>query len=82
MVELHPEVLRYLAKLAVEAPRDKDRCIEAIKHLEEDPYHRRPGVDISRWEGPEFGFRLRAGRHRFGYRVDRGTVGIDDAWFK
>ncbi len=30
-VELHREVLRYLARLAVEAPRDKDRCVRAIE---------------------------------------------------
>ena len=34
-----------------------------------------------RWEGSEFDYRLRVGRHRFGYRVDKGgsKIFVDDA---
>jgi hypothetical protein len=35
----------------------------------------------ARWEGSEFDYRLRVGRHRFGYRVDKGgsKIFVDDA---
>lgn len=81
-VEIHREVQKYLAKIFTEAPKDKERCVKALKKLKEDPYHKRPGVDIKKWEGTEFDYRLRVGRHRFGYTVKSETVKIDDAWYK
>lgn len=81
-VEIHREVLKYLALLSVKAPKDKERCVKALKKLGEDPHHSRPGVDISKWSGPEFDYRLRVGRHRFGYTLKSGVVLVDDAWFK
>lgn len=81
-VEIHREVQRYLAKLSARAPKDRERCVEALKKLGEDPRHSRSGVDISKWIGQEFDYRLRVGRHRFGYTVESKTVRVDDAWFK
>ncbi len=81
-VEIHREVQKHLAKISARAPKDKRRCLEALKKLEKDPYHSRSGVDISKLEGPEFDYRLRVGRHRFGYRIDNQVVLVDDAWFK
>ena len=81
---LHPSVARYLVKLGKDAPRDAQRCAKALRGLSRDPFTGRPGVDIAPWQGPEFEYRLRVGRHRFGYRVDkkRRIVYIDAAWFK
>lgn len=81
---LHPEVVKYIAKLRSRGPRDAERCAEALRALNDDPFRSRPSVDIARWEGSEFDYRLRVGRHRFGYRVDKktGQVSVDDAWFK
>ncbi|MDI6883618.1 MAG: hypothetical protein QMD00_00510 [Hadesarchaea archaeon] len=83
-VLLHPEVSRYLVKLGRDAPKDARRCAEALRKLAEDPFAARPSVDIAPWQGPEFDYRLRVGRHRFGYRVDKSKkfVHVDAAWFK
>lgn len=81
-VEVHREVQKYLAKLSAKAPKDKERCVKALRKLKKDPYHSRSGVDISRWEGPEFDYRLRVGRHRFGYTLKSEVIQVDDAWFK
>jgi mRNA-degrading endonuclease RelE of RelBE toxin-antitoxin system len=82
-VRLHPEVSRYLAKLAKDAPNDAERCARALRELE-NPFASRAGVDIAMWQGHEFDYRLRVGRHRFGYRVDKRdrAVYVDAAWFK
>jgi len=76
--------VKYLAELRSRAPCDAERCAKALRALGDDPFRSRPRVDIARWEGPEFGYRLRVGRHHFGYRVSRetGEVSVDDAWFK
>ena len=83
-VRLHPEVSKYLAKLAQRAPKDAERCIDALRELSSDPFTSRSGVDIAPWKGPEFDYRIRIGRHRFGYRVDKGEklVLVDAARFK
>lgn len=81
-VEIHREVQKYLAKLSARAPKDRERCVEALKKLGEDPLHSRSGVDVSKWGDPRFDYRLRVGRHRFGYIVGSETVQVDDAWFK
>ncbi len=81
-IEIHREVQKYLAKLSAESPKDKERCVEALRELREDPHHSRSGVDITKWTGPEFDYRLRVGRHRFGYTVESEVVRVDDAWFK
>jgi len=76
--------MRYLAKLRSRAPRDAGRCARALRAIGSDPFRSRANVDIARWEGSEFDYRLRVGRHRFGYRVDKGgsKIFVDDAWFK
>lgn len=81
-VEIHREVQKYLAKLSAEAPQDEERCVKALKKLKEDPHHKRSGVDIKKWEGSKFDYRLRVGRHQFGYTVESETIRVDDAWFK
>ena len=81
---LHPQVAKYLVKLGRDTPKDADRCATAIRGLSKDPFRPRAGVDIAKWEGKEFDYRLRVGRHRFGYRVDKvkKLVLVDAAWFK
>lgn len=80
-VVLYPPVLSYLEQLRDE---EKHRCWEAITALERDPFRSRPGVDIKRWKDARFDYRLRKGRHRFGYKVakkDR-TIHVLKGWFK
>lgn len=48
MVVIHREVQKYLLRLSVRAPGDKERCLEALKELGEDPRHSRSGVDIEK----------------------------------
>lgn len=83
-VRLHPEVSRYLVKLKRGALKDAERCAIALRELAGDPFTSRPEVDVAPWKGPEFDYRLRVGRHRFGYRVDKREklVLVDAAWFK
>ncbi len=83
-VQLHPGVIRYLVKISRDAPEDAKRCTAALHELSMNPFTLRPKVDIAPWKGPEFQYRLRVGRHRFGYRVDdKGRlVYVDAAWFK
>jgi len=83
-VRLHPEVSRYLVKLERGAPKDAERCATALRELAGDPFTSRPEVDVAPWKGFEFDYRLRVGRHRFGYRVDKHEklVLVDAAWFK
>ncbi|KXA97949.1 hypothetical protein AKJ39_02720 [candidate division MSBL1 archaeon SCGC-AAA259J03] len=78
-VQLHTDVSKYLAKLAKDAPKDAERCRDALRELGRDPFTSRSGVDISPWQGEEFDYRIRVGRHRFGYRVDKDekTVLVD-----
>lgn len=78
---LYPPVLSYLEQLTKDEAR---RCWEAISALESDPFRRRPGADIEPWKGPEYDYRIRKGRHRFGYRVRKKerTVHVLGAWFK
>ncbi len=83
-IRLHPGVVRYLAKLEKDTPKDAERCVKALRALAKDPHRTRPGVDTAPWRGPEFDYRLRVGRHRFGYRVNRRerVVSVDAARFK
>ncbi len=83
-VRLHPEASRYLVKLKRDAPKDAERCAAALRELAMNPFTSRSGVDVAPWKGAEFDYRLRIGRHRFGYRVDKGEklVLVDAAWFK
>jgi mRNA-degrading endonuclease RelE of RelBE toxin-antitoxin system len=83
-VRLHPEVSRYLVKLGRDALKDAERRARTLRELAKAPFTARPSVDIAPWQGAEFDHRLRRGRHRFGYRVDKRerVVCIDAAWFK
>ena len=83
-VLLHPGVSKYLLKLARDAPKDAKRCVHGLRELAKNPLKTRPGVDIAPWKGEEFSHRLRVGRHRFGYRVDKRAklIYVDAAWFK
>jgi mRNA-degrading endonuclease RelE of RelBE toxin-antitoxin system len=53
----------------------QDRIKGALKHLEDDPFRSRPGVDIKRLRGPGRDYhRLRTGDHRSIYVVDDDRV--------
>lgn len=83
-VAIRPQVQTYLEAMAVYAPKQATRCADALAELGRDPFRDRPGVDIKRWRGPEFQYRLRVGRHRFGYdvRKDEKIVDVKRAWMK
>ena len=83
-VIVHGPAQDYLEKLKRLDSEDAKRCADALAALGADPFRSRPGVDIARWKGPEYDYRLRRGRHRFGYRLDKRAkkVHVIDAWFK
>jgi len=83
-VGLRPQVESYLETLKTHAPGQARRCADALAELGRDPFRKRSGADIEKWRGPEFDYRLRVGRHRFGYDVLKkdGLVDVKRAWFK
>ncbi len=83
-VALRPQVQSYLETVATHAPQQARRCVEALAELGRNPFMGRPRVDIKRWKGPEFHYRLRVGRHRFGYDVlkKEKLVDVKRAWMK
>jgi len=48
-----------------------EKFIGILDELEEDPIHRRPGVDIKRLKGHVDIFRIRLGKYRVLYDVDK-----------
>jgi mRNA-degrading endonuclease RelE of RelBE toxin-antitoxin system len=58
--------------------------MEALAELGRDPFRGRPRVDIQQWKGSQFQYRLRVGRHRFGYDVlkKEKLVDVKRAWMK
>ncbi|MDI6820496.1 MAG: hypothetical protein QMC89_06310 [Candidatus Hodarchaeaceae archaeon] len=60
--------------MAIHAAKQAQRCADALAELGRDPFGDRSDVDIKRWRGPEFQYRLRVGRHRFGYDVRKGQL--------
>jgi mRNA-degrading endonuclease RelE of RelBE toxin-antitoxin system len=83
-VLIRPQVQSYLETMAIHAKKQASRCADALAELGQDPFRDRPGVDIKRWRGPEFQYRLRVGRHRFGYDVRKAEkiVDVKRAWMK
>jgi mRNA-degrading endonuclease RelE of RelBE toxin-antitoxin system len=75
---------KYLEKLKAIGQKEAERCANALEKLGEDPFRGRPGADIRRWSGPGFHYRLRVGRHRFGYVIDKEgkIVHVLRGWFK
>ncbi|MFW6305155.1 MAG: type II toxin-antitoxin system RelE family toxin [Candidatus Saliniplasma sp.] len=75
-VVIHPRVQKY-----IENCDEKDRLIDHLKKLGEDPYTPRSGADIKKLKGKEHDmYRLRVGEHRFEYFVDEGKVWVDEAF--
>jgi mRNA-degrading endonuclease RelE of RelBE toxin-antitoxin system len=77
-------VASYLETLKIHASEQARRCIDSLTELGRDPFTARPRADIKKWRGPEFEYRLKVGRHRFGYDVLKGDkfVDVKRAWFK
>lgn len=48
-----------------------EKFINILDELEEDPIHRRPGVDIKRLKGHVDIFRVRLGKYRVLYDLDK-----------
>ncbi|MDG6224445.1 MAG: type II toxin-antitoxin system RelE/ParE family toxin [Candidatus Thermoplasmatota archaeon] len=75
-IAVHPRVVKY-----INGSGDKERIVEHLKALEDDPFTNRSGADIKKLSGKERDmFRLRIGDHRFEYFVDDDTVWIDEAF--
>ena len=76
-VVIHPRVQKYLENHEDE----KERLIDHLKKLGDDPYTPRSGADIKKLKGKEHEmYRLRVGEHRFEYFIDEGKVWIDEAF--
>jgi len=73
-----------LEKLKAISQKETERCADALEKLGEDPFRRRSGADIRSWSGPGFHYRIRVGRHRFGYRIDKKgkIVHVLRGWLK
>ena len=67
----------YLETLKEWAPKQAERCADALQELAKNPYRPRPGVDIKRIHGQPYQYRLRVRRNRFGYDVDKKTRVVD-----
>ena len=81
---VYPQPQKYLEKLKAVSQKEAERCADALEKLEEDPFRGRSGADIRRWSGLGFHYRLRVGRHRFGYNIDKEgkTVHVLRGWLK
>jgi len=59
-IVLHPRILKYIRE-----SREKERIVEHLKELANDPYDSRSGVDIKRLKGKKHDmYRLRVGSIR------------------
>ncbi len=75
-IVVHPRVHKYINESG-----EKERIIEHMKQLINDPYNTRSGVDIKRLKGKKHDlFRFRVGTHRFEYFVEEGKIWIDEAF--
>ncbi len=84
-VVFYPPAQRYIERLKGISEDEARELFEAVvEALECDPFRSRPGADISPWKGPQYDYRLRVRRHRFGYRVAKRekTVHVLRGWFK
>jgi len=75
-IVIHPRVQKYIYESG-----EKERIIEHLKELIDDPCNSRSGVDIKRLKGKKHDmFRLRVGNHRFEYFIEEGKIWIDEAF--
>lgn len=83
-VGLRPQVESYLEILKTHAPKQARKCADGLAELGSAPFRKRPRADIRKWRGPEYDYRLRVRRHRFGYDVLKNDkfVDVKRAWFK
>jgi hypothetical protein len=83
-VIIHGPAQEYLRALERLDRDDAVACADTLAALGRDPFRPRPGVDVKRWDGPEFDYCLCTRRHTFGYRVDKKkrVVHVIDTWFR
>ena len=63
------------------ASGEKDRIIEHLQRLTDDPYNSRIGMDVKKMKGKKHDmYRLRVGDHRFEYFVENEKVWIDGSF--
>lgn len=77
-VFLHPDVIKYLDFLE---DRERRRCYDSLKRLEEDPYAPHSGCDIKKLVGKKkTAYRLRIEDHRFLYVIKNKEVFVEEAF--
>jgi len=77
-VLLHPDVMEYLDSLA---EKERGRCYEGLKCLEQNPSYPRPKCDIKKLRGKrKTAYRLRIGEHRFTYVIKEDCVFVEEAF--
>ena len=73
-IQLHPTVVDFLDRLDMS---ERDRCIEALKLLEEDPFRNRARCNIKKLKGKKKSlYRLRVGQNRFEYFVREKCIWV------
>jgi mRNA-degrading endonuclease RelE of RelBE toxin-antitoxin system len=73
---IHPHVKKYIQK-----SNEKEKLINHLKKLAEDPHHPKPEVDIKKLQGKKHDlYRLRVADHRFEYFIDEEKILIDTAF--
>lgn len=78
LIFLHPDVIKYLDSLE---DRERRRCYDTLKRLEEDPYIHRSGCNIKKLLGKKkTAYRLRIGDHRFLYVIKDTEVFVEVAF--
>ena len=77
-VRLHPSVIKFLNSLQ---KAESERCREALKSLESDPFNTRSGADIKKLKGTKHSlYRLCVGGYRFEYFVEASVVWVVKAF--
>lgn len=75
-IMIHPRVKKYIHESG-----EKDRLIQHLKKLKENPYQSRPEADIKKLKGKKHDmYRLRINEHRFEYFIDEGKIWIDSSF--
>ncbi len=78
LILLHPDVIKYLDSLE---DKERRKCYDHLKHLEENPYTQHPGCDIKKLTGKKkTAYRLRTGKHRFLYVIKSKEVFVEEAF--
>lgn len=77
-VFLHPDVIKYLDSLQ---SKERERCYNSLRSLEDDPYTPRSNCDIRKIIGRgKAVYRLRVSDHRFLYVIKDNEVFVKEGF--